>query len=695
MMFFLMYEDVKPERLLVKPFSKAEHTIYSPITVTDHDSTIEKRQAASQTVEDIFTLNQEYAASRVELVRSIFDALLDVKEKEMLEETLAEEGSEQQKLKDEAVSIQEQLTKLRTKLTDETYNELSGDVLTSFLKATESELEITKDVTITAVNNIMNERITVENVDIAKQKIERELSYSGIRDELKQASIVLGKFAIVQNVFFDAEETILQRQKAMDSVEPVRILEGQVIVSEGETIDHDILRQLELVGLVSEESTFRPYVGLALVLLLTLAPIIYYFYKSKEPANKKRSHVLLFGIVVGITFAMMKTISLFEQMNYSSIGYVVPVAMGALLIKILINEELAIWTVVLYAVAGNIMFNEGLNNSLNFSIGLYYLASGLAGVLFLNKQNRKTRILQTGLFIAIVNILVIIALMFLKNTSMSLFTLSYHLVMAIVSGTVSAVLTLGLLPFFEAGFKLLSPTTLLELSSPNHPLLRKILMETPGTYHHSVMVANLSEAACEAVGANGLLARVGAYYHDIGKTKRPQFFIENQLNIDNPHDKLSPQVSKNIIIAHATDGASMLRNHRMPKEIIDIAEQHHGTTLLKYFYHKATQSGDHDIQEDDFRYPGPKPQTKEAAIVCIADSVEAAIRSLSNPTPEKIEEIIRGIISDKLQDGQLNACDLTLKDLDIIAKTLIETINGMFHSRIQYPELVKKKVKEA
>jgi cyclic-di-AMP phosphodiesterase PgpH len=226
---------------------------------------------------------------------------------------------------------------------------------------------------------------------------------------------------------------------------------------------------------------------------------------------------------------------------------------------------------------------------------------------------------------------------------------------------------------------------LIELSNPNHPLLRKILTETPGTYHHSVMVANLADAACEAIGANGLLARVGCYYHDIGKTKRPQFFIENQMNIENPHDRLPAQTSANIIVAHATDGAEMLKKHRMPKEIVDIAEQHHGTTLLRFFYHKATTNGK-EAKEEDYRYPGPRAQTKEAAIVGIADSVEAAVRSMRQPSAEQIESVIGNIISDRLQDGQLNECDLTLKELDIVANSFIETLKGIFHSRIEYPK---------
>src|SRR5699024_908515 len=230
----------------------------------------------------------------------------------------------------------------------------------------------------------------------------------------------------------------------------------------------------------------------------------------------------------------------------------------------------------------------------------------------------------------------------------------------------------------------LSDYKLLSLAKPNHPLLRKILTEAPGTYHHSVMVANLSETACEAIGANGLLARVGAYYHDVGKSIAPHYFIENQMAIKNPHDVLDPYQSADIIISHPYDGARILKDHKMPKEIVDIAMQHHGTTLLKYFYHKEREKNKL-TKEEAFRYPGPKPQTKEAALICICDSVEAAVRSLTEPTEDKIEEIVASIVNDRLMDGQLNECPLTLKELDEVHRTICETLKGFFHSRIQYP----------
>ena len=250
----------------------------------------------------------------------------------------------------------------------------------------------------------------------------------------------------------------------------------------------------------------------------------------------------------------------------------------------------------------------------------------------------------------------------------------------------SGTLAMGLLPFFESAFGVLSALRLIELSNPNHPLLKKLLVETPGTYHHSVMVANLAEAACEEIGADGLLARVGCYYHDVGKTVRPTFFIENQMAGMNPHDAMAPEKSAEIIKAHTTDGADLLRKYKMPQEIIDIALQHHGTSLLKFFWYKANEEGK-ELDECDFRYPGPKPQTTEAAVISVADSVEAAVRSMKEPTPDKIRKLVQAIIADRLKDDQFDECDISIKQLKTIEEVLCETLNGIFHSRIEYPEM--------
>ncbi|WP_235846874.1 HD family phosphohydrolase [Neobacillus soli] len=692
-LYAAMFSNVKPEKLDLSLFSVAEKTIRSPGTVEDKKSTENKRQDALDQVQDVYALKKEYTQNRVDLMTSIFQASAEVNA-EINEEVKKQEAQDpEEKPAKQEPTVSERTIRLKAKLPTSVTKDLPDQVFSPLVQASNDELSIAKDLTVTAINNVMTKRISADEVENAKKRVEEELKYTTLNDNLRIAVIELGRYAVIQNEFYDPIATEELRQQAAESVEPVKILQGQVLVEEGELINQDIFRQLQLVGLLDNEKSFKPFIGLVVLITIILSSIYYYFYQMKSTPEKRQTYLLLFGIIFILSVFIMKIISMLQIVNYAWIGYLFPAAMGGMLIKILIDEKLAILMSIIMAVCGSVLFNEGVAGTLNFSEGIYVLFSALAGILFLSSQNRRLKILQAGSFAAAVNLLTILSLMFLANGQFSGLEYGYFLITALVSGVGSAVLTIGLLPFFEASFGILSTMRLIELSNPNHPLLRKILMEAPGTYHHSVMVANLSESACEAIGANGLLARVGSYYHDIGKTKRPNFFIENQMHHDNPHDRLPPDKSANIIIAHVSDGSAILRKYHMPKEIIDIAEQHHGTTLLKFFYHKAVQSNP-EIVEEDYRYPGPKAQTKESAVVGIADSVEAAVRSLSQPTPELIESLVKKIIADRLQDGQLNECDITIKEIEIVSHTLCETLKGIFHARIEYPELTKK-VKQA
>ncbi|MFN2745284.1 MULTISPECIES: HD family phosphohydrolase [Bacillus] len=677
LMFILLFFHVRPESLDLDLFSISENTIYAPATVEDQKATSAKKQEAREEVPDQYTLKKEYSDNRVDLVSSIFDIIKEVKK---------ESGDQKEK---------KQIKSVEEKLTSDVTDSLSEDSVKNLLRASDGELSMTQDSVITAVNDVMSKEIPAGKLDEAKENLTKELKGNSVPSKLKNAANEIGRFAIIPNYVYDPDKTEQKRQEAADSVQQVQIKQGQILVEENQLIDREVYRKLQLTGLLSGANIFKPVGGLLLLIALFISALIYYFEKQYSNRLPKTKSLMLFSLITAMVLIVMEVISLFQELEFSHIGYIVPIAMGVMLIKLLINERLAILASMILSICGSMMFNQGVTGTFNYAIGTYFLISSIAGILFLGKHNARTKILQAGLFVSFVNIVVMFTLQLIQNTAQSGLEMGTYLVMGAVSGIGSSVLVLGFMPFFESGFGILSTMKLLELSNPNHPLLRKILTETPGTYHHSVMVANLSEAACEAVGANGLLARVGAYYHDIGKTKRPQYFIENQMNIDNPHDKLSPQLSKNIIISHATDGADMLREHKMPKELVDIAEQHHGTSLLKFFYYKAKEKGD-QTTEEEFRYPGPKPQSKEAAIISVADSVEAAVRSMHNPNPERIEKLVRGIISDKLQDGQFDECDLTLKELNIIAKTLCETLKGIFHSRIEYPEAnPKQKVKQS
>ncbi len=418
-------------------------------------------------------------------------------------------------------------------------------------------------------------------------------------------------------------------------------------------------------------------------------------------AKHKYSNAQIFMmlLIFLLNIAIMLIVSMIQTNSTTFVGFLAPVAMGAMLITLLLDVHLALISSILFASVGSILFNVHQGQIFDFKFGFVFIVVSFAAIFSIHRASQRSTILKAGIMVSLFGSIASLAVL-LFNQPIDSSQMMYTVGFSFASGLLTAVLVIGLMPFFEVTFGILSALKLVELSNPNHPLLRKLLTETPGTYHHSVMVGNLSEAAAESIGANGLLCRVGSFYHDIGKTRRPSYFIENQSNIENPHDSIEPKLSKSIIIAHARDGVEMLKGHNIPKPIRDIAEQHHGTTFLKFFYYKALKLAEEageepDFTEDDFRYPGPKAQSKEAAIVGIADCVEAAVRSLRSPTMEQVESMIHKIIKGRLDDNQFNECDLTMKELDKIAQSLKESVIGIFHSRIEYPEEVKSKERPA
>lgn len=688
-LLLILYQNMKPETYDMEKFQVADKTIRSPKTIEDEMKTAEEREKAAEAVDKVYVFKKEMAQNRVSLLTSIFDFVSETNH-----ESTQDGKEEDKKDKSKEVAIQDRLKVLKSKLTgnvsEDITDAISDSILISLLQANESDLESTKNVVIQHVESAMTEKIRDDGLNDAKKLVQKQIRSAGLPEPLEKAGEELGQYAIVPNDLYDPDLTEERKNQAMAEVEPVKILQGQIVVQEGHLIDRDTYRQLELLGLLKSNPTIKPLIGLVLFVALVIGAIYIYFSKVDLPEDKKQNYLLLSSFIFISSLVVMKIVGLID-VELNDIAFIFPAAMAPMLIKILMNERFALIMAILLAVCGSILFHDGIAGTINVEVAVYILFSGLAGVLFLSGHNERNHILRAGIFVSLINLLLILFLMLGGNGQYAPTEYLYYALYAVVSGLLSAVFTIGLIPFFEAGFGILSTMRLIELSSPNHPLLKKLLTETPGTYHHSVMVANLAESACEAIGANGLLARVGCYYHDIGKTKRPPFFIENQLNIENPHDQLPPETSRDIILAHTTDGAEELRKHKLPKEIVDIAEQHHGTSLLKFFYYKAKKENE-KVTESEFRYPGPKPQTKEIAIISMADSVEAAVRSKTNPTPEEIRTLVHQIAQDKLLDGQFNECDLTLKEIEKVKKVFCETLNGIFHSRIEYPDIKQQKV---
>ncbi len=318
----------------------------------------------------------------------------------------------------------------------------------------------------------------------------------------------------------------------------------------------------------------------------------------------------------------------------------------------------------------------------NAFFGILFLISGIVSGLLVQDVRKRSFVIKAG---CIVGFLQVACLLLIERPH---FSNSPVFWLAFINGVVSSIIALGILPLFEWLFKVVTNISLLELADFNHPLLQRMVMEAPGTYHHSLIVGNLSDAAATAIHGHALLARIGAYYHDIGKLAKPQYFSENQCLQENAHDALAPTMSKLVIMNHVKDGVELAQKHKLNQQIIDFIRQHHGSSLAYYFYRRALENVENEarVEEESFRYPGPKPNTRETAIVLLADSVEAATRTLKDPAPDAIREMVHKIVNNKFIDGQLDECDLTLKDLEKISAVFIRILTGMHHGRVNYPE---------
>lgn len=489
------------------------------------------------------------------------------------------------------------------------------------------------------------------------------------------------------NAFIDNVKSKQKQDEAVATVQPVMVSvkEGEKIIGEGEIVTEEHLAKLQALGLTRPKLPFVSILGIFLLVALLTVVILFYLYQQNREIYGNAGHLYLLGIIVVVVLAVGKAIVAINVSQWpefgAQFGYMVPLAAAGMLIAILLDSRLAVLVVAVMSLMLGVM----TGNQLRF--GLVGLIGGITGVYSVSKLSQRGDLVRAGIYTSGANVVAIFIVGLVNATPMGLL-ISSSLALGITSGILSSILTNGALPFLEHTFRLTSPVRLLELSHPNNILLKRLLTEAPGTYHHSIIVGNLAESAADAVGGESLLVRVGAYYHDIGKIKRPYFFIENQMTCDNPHDKIAPSLSTLILTSHVKDGVEMAREHKLPQGIIDIIEQHHGSGLVSYFYHKALESDRTEtVTEEEYRYEGPKPQTREAAIVMLADSVEAAVRSLQNRTPGRVEGLVRKIIKDKLNDGQLDECDLTFKDLDVIATSFVRVLSGIFHSRVEYPDM--------
>ncbi|AMV72689.1 HDIG domain-containing protein [Desulfuromonas carbonis] len=495
------------------------------------------------------------------------------------------------------------------------------------------------------------------------------------------------------NLTFNKNETEARRAAARAAVAPVlfQVKKGEMIAREGERVTSEQISKLRaLRESGSDSSTLRTGAGMLLVTLLLIF-ITHRFAKLNVRKYRPATRDLLFlvtaflGLFVLIKLAIFISTALesaFPYIDSSSYFYLFPFAVGAMLVRIVLNSEVALIFILLSTTLLGVLFGNSL------FITLYAMSGSLVGAHWVRQCKERTSLYRAGFRVAIVNALMILGLQLLAGRGFDT-QLLYKIGFGLGGGFLCAVIVTGLIPLVEHLFKYTTDIKLLELANMNTPVLRELMVQAPGTYHHSIIVGNLVEAAAEEINANPLLARVAAYYHDVGKIRKPLYFIENLGGQENRHDKLAPSMSALVLMAHLKDGVEMARECKLGEPLINIIREHHGTSLIKFFYDKAKNKSDPDVQqvdERDYRYPGPKPQTREAALIMLADAVEAASRTLTDPTPARIRGMVQKIINNIFIDGQLDECELTLKDLDNIAKSFNRILSGIFHHRVDYPE---------
>ncbi|SHF48463.1 metal dependent phosphohydrolase [Desulforamulus putei DSM 12395] len=672
-LFFLLITilvsfEFVPQKVNLQVGQISPSTIYAPKSVVyiDQEKTSEERRKAMEKVPRVPEINQEVSAA---VRKDINQVLQDVKSVQAEPET------------DTATKVTRLKSLIPFDLPEQTLEKLAVGSQTNTDQLAEGI-----DAVLTEVLD-QGEGITPDKLSEAKDRGAAKLAARQFSEPYRRLGQGLIRQFLRANAFFDEEKYRLLQQEAAESVPPVRvsIQYRERIISQGDVVTEEHITKLQALGLSRPQHTFTTLLGTGLLVALLMSVVLLYTYIHHKDIYRNGSYLNLIGIISLITLVVSRAVMAINISHWPEFGalfgYLAPLAAAGMLITILLDSRLALLLVM------NLSLLLGVMAGNQFHYSLVGFVGGVSGVYSVSKLSQRGDLVRAGIYVGATNVVIIAVVGLITGFPWYLLVTS-SLALGIANGLLSSILTNGALPYLETSFGITSTVRLLELSNPNNPLLKKLLTEAPGTYHHSILVGNLAEAAAESVGAEPLVVRVGAYYHDIGKIKRPYFFIENQLGGDNPHDKIAPTLSTLILTSHIKDGVELAREHKLPQPIIDIIEQHHGKSLCSFFYHKALE-GDRteSVNEEDFRYEGPKPKTKEAAIVMLADNIEAAVRSLQNPTPGRVEGLVRKIIKDRLMDGQLDECNLTLKDLDAIANSFLRVLSGIFHNRIEYPDM--------
>jgi hypothetical protein len=506
----------------------------------------------------------------------------------------------------------------------------------------------------------------------------------------------LTQYLLVPNVSPNWAETHERQQARLEKLKPVyfQVKRGEMLVREGER-----LTALDLVKLQAQAKLYPRSRGLlvflgiffSLTLLLAVCYQLARLSLKSFPDHLRDLTFIAALLVAGIllnkgVLILGESLVRHYPLAAQNLVYLLPLGLAPIFAAMFLGLETGLGVVFLSATFTALMVDKP------FPLFLYFAVAGLVAVWGVRNCRRRSALIRAGLFIGLANAIMVAAFKLLEFPFGARDLLTAE-VIGLSGGLLTGILALGLTPIMETGFRYSSNIRLLELLNLDQPVLRELMLLAPGTYHHSLVVGQMVEAAAEAIGANPMLAKSAAYYHDVGKIKKPGYFVENQVAGDNKHEKLAPSMSGLILIAHVKDGVDLARKHHLGEDITNIIRQHHGTNLINYFYHKAKAqaANPNQVNIQDYRYPGPRPQTKEAGLVLLADQVEAASKTLTDPTPARIQGMVQKIINNVFADGQLDECELTLKDLHLIAKSFNKILSGIFHHRVHYPQPAEKK----
>jgi len=530
-----------------------------------------------------------------------------------------------------------------------------------------------------------------------------------INYNLNNCIVDLCHLLIRPNITVNQNETKKRIEKAASEIKPVlyKIKAGEMILREGEIVNDIKLMKLKaLMSQTKGKNRFIKSTGMAMITFLCLLVIYILFLKDHAKLTNNHNKNLAFIASILVIFLLMAKLSipmanlsmpiatsasqgLPSSMSSVPIFMGIPLPAGAMTICFFLGFEIALFFAIALSLLTALLFSTSLQ------VFIFFFLSSVVGAFYIKECKERKDFIVGGFKLAVFNIFIIFAISIYSADQPQAVTILKEIALAFSGGIVAGIISAGLTPLIEMFFGYTTEIKLLEFANLDQPIMKRLMIEAPGTYNHSVIVATLAEAAASAIGASSLKAKVCAYYHDIGKLGQPQYFIENQANGKNKHDKISPSMSALILIKHVKKGVELAEENKLSIEVIDGIKQHHGTTLIKYFYNKQiNQKGEEQVDEANFRYPGPKPQTREAGIVMLSDVVEAAMKTLERPTPARIQGKVKDLINSIFADGQLDECELTLKDLHEIAKHFNTILTGIYHSRIEYPEKLKESRKE-